>query len=280
MNEIVLCSNTLPVMCGCDFLAASDPFFHADRVMDINVLIYVTDGVIYVTEDGIDYTVGSGDLLFLKAGIRHYGKYEISRGTKWYFIHFIAEEDDTLPLFSPDSAPLPQYNKIQNRLPIPKFLSGLTGGATEKRISALIEYFHSSDSLKRWQINQLLFNLLSSIALEEYVPDERKSLSDRVCDFLEQNMREPFSANRISAELFLSYKRIAAVFKQEKGITMQQYHTELRINEAKRLLRSTLMSVSEIGESVGFTDALYFSRCFRQNTGYSPSEYRKLPPLY
>ena len=280
MNEIVLCSNTLPVICGCDFLAASEPFFHADRVMDINVLIYVTDGVIYVTEDGIDYIVGSGDLLFLKAGLRHYGKYEIPRGTKWFFIHFTTEEDSTLPLFSPDSAPLPQYNMIQNRLPIPKFLSGLTGGATEKRISALTEYFHSSDSLKRWQINQLLFNLLSSIALEEYIPEKRKSLSDRVCDFLEQNMCAPFSADKISAELYLSYKRIAAVFKQEKGITMQQYHTELRINEAKRLLRSTLMSVSEIGESVGFTDALYFSRCFRKSTGYSPSEYRKLPPLY
>ncbi len=280
MYNIDICNNSLPVIYGCDFLAASEPFYHADRVTDFNVLIYVTEGVIHVTEGDTDYAVGAGELLFLKAGVRHYGKSEIPRGTKWYFIHFTSQDDSTLPLFTPDSTAIPQYTRVQHRLTLPKYLRGLSGGATEKRIAALIEYFHSDDRFRRWQVNQLLFGLLSSIGLGEYETRQSEILSDKICEFLARNMREPFSAERISAQFYLSYKRLAAVFKQEKGISMQQYHTELRMNEACRLLRSTLMSIGEIAEAVGFADPLYFSRCFHASVGYSPSEYRKLPPVY
>ena len=68
---------------------------------------------------------------------------------------------------------------------------------------------------------------------------------------------------------------MAAVFKKEKGMTMQQYHNAMRMEEACRLLCSTLMRVGDIADRLGFTDMLYFSRCFHNYTGKSPSRYRK-----
>ena len=280
MNEIIINSSAMPVLGGCDHLAAAEPFFHADRTADFHVLIFVTEGVIYVTEDDVDYTVGAGELLFLKSGVRHFGKTEIPRGTKWFFVHFTCDTDEFLPEFQPDSAPIPQYSCLRTMLMLPKYLTGLSGGEIENALSELCSYFHSDDRFKQWYINQKLFALLSRIALRKFKQDTTPKLSDKICTYLAEHMTEPFSAERLSSTFYLSYKRLAAVFKQEKSMTMQQYHTSLRMNEACRLLRSTLMSVGEVSAAVGFTDMLYFSRYFKEKTGYSPTEYRRLSKIY
>lgn len=69
---------------------------------------------------------------------------------------------------------------------------------------------------------------------------------------------------------------MAAVFKREKRVTMQQFHTGVRMENACKLLRSTLLPVGEIGHRVGYADMLYFSRCFHAVMGMNPTEYRKL----
>ncbi len=279
MNRIILSSCDMPVLCGCDHLAAAEPFFHADRVADFHVLIYVTEGRIYVTEDGTDYCVGAGGLLFLKSGVRHFGRQQIPRGTKWYFAHFTLPQQD-YPAFAPDSSPIPQYSPLTSTLALPKYITGLQGSGTERDIIGLIQLFHSDDPMKRWHLNQRLFSLLSRIALSGCTQPQQLSLSDRVCRYLAENISTPFSADAVSSAFYLSYKHLAAVFRKEKGMTMQQYHTALRMNEACRLLRSTLLTVGEIAARLGYQDMLYFSRCFRSSTGYSPTEYRRLPHTY
>ncbi len=279
MNKLVLSSTVMPVMSSCDFLAASEPFLHPDRITDYHVLIYVAEGEIHVTEGDTDFTVGAGELLFLKSGVHHYGKQFIPRGTKWYYVHFALEQVQ-LPEFVPDSSPIPQATPLESSLILPKQLHGLAGSDIERDISELTRYFHCDDVLRRWRLNSMLFSLLSRIALHEAEAAQPLSLTDRICAYLADNIRSPFSAAAVSSEFYLSYKHLAAVFKKEKGETMQQYHARLRINEACRLLRSTLLPVGEIALQLGFQDMLYFSRCFRSSTGLSPTEYRKLPPVY
>ncbi len=88
-------------------------------------------------------------------------------------------------------------------------------------------------------------------------------------------METGFSAEDVAKEFFLSYKHLAATFKKEKGMSMQQFHNRIRMQKAARILSSTGTSIAEIGEELGYKDALYFSRCFRRMYGMSPSEYRK-----
>ncbi len=279
MNRIILSSSVMPTLCGCDHLAAAEPFYHADRVADFHVMIFVTEGCIYVTEDDTDYAVSAGELLFLKSGVRHYGKTQIPRGTKWYYAHFICPQTEQ-PQFIPDSAPIPQYTLLTSSLPLPKYITGLSGSDTERDIAELIRFYHSDAPLRGWTLNSMLFSLLSRLALAELPLPRSATLSDNICAYLHDHMTEPFSADSVSREFYLSYKHLAAVFKKEKGITMQQYHTSLRMSEARRLLRSTLLTIGEVASRVGYQDMLYFSRCFRNNTGYSPTEYRKQPQTY
>ena len=54
--NILLDGLHLPELIDCDILTASENFFHMDRTADFNVLICVTDGAMYVTEDGYLWT--------------------------------------------------------------------------------------------------------------------------------------------------------------------------------------------------------------------------------
>ena len=104
-NIIALVSvdeKTLPLVSDCDILTATDSFYHMDRMADFNVMILVTDGVMYVSENDIDYEIRAGELLFLKNGLRHFGKIETLRGTRWIYVHFsLPDEKGTERVYLP-----------------------------------------------------------------------------------------------------------------------------------------------------------------------------------
>lgn len=275
MNKIIIANNSLPQLCGCGLFAASESFIHTDRVPDFCVLIYVIDGCIYVTEGDTDYEVNAGELLILKNGIHHFGKKKIQKGTKWIFVHFRISADCNASPFYPDASPLGTYDATaESILTLPKFLDSVSA-RFEKELKTFIEYAQSDDAYKKWFINQRLFLLLSSLAVSTQGFSNNLTLSDRICRYLSDNIGVPFCSENIEKRFYLSYKYMSHLFKKEKGMTMQQYHNSVRMDEACRLLCSTLMSIGEIADKLGFSDVLYFSRCFRNYTGKSPSAYRK-----
>ena len=275
MNEIIIANNSLPQLCGCGLFAASESFIHTDRVPDFCVLIYVIDGCIYVTEGDTDYEVNAGELLILKNGVHHFGKKKIQKGTKWIFVHFRISADRNASPFYPDASPLGAYDATaESILTLPKFLDSVSA-RFEKELKTFIEYAQSDDAYKKWFINQRLFLLLSSLAVSTQGFSNNLTLSDRICRYLSDNIGVSFSAENIEQRFYLSDKYMSHLFKKEKGVTMQQYHNSVRMDEACRLLCSTLMSIGEIADKLGFSDVLYFSRCFRNYTGKSPSAYRK-----
>lgn len=275
MNEIIIANNSLPQLCGCGLFAASESFIHTDRVPDFCVLIYVIDGCIYVTEGDTDYEVNAGELLILKNDVHHFGKKKINKGTKWIFVHFRISADCNASPFYPDASPLGAYDTTaESILTLPKFLNSVSA-RFEKELKTFIEYTQSDDAYKKWFINQRLFLLLSSLAVSAQGFSNNLTLSDRICRYLSDNIGVPFNSENIEKRFYLSYKYMSHLFKKEKGVTMQQYHNSVRMDEACRLLCSTLMSIGEIADKLGFSDVLYFSRCFRNYTGKSPSAYRK-----
>ena len=68
----------------------------------------------------------------------------------------------------------------------------------------------------------------------------------------------------------VSVDRFAHLFKKEVGVSPHKYITDVRVRQAKYLLEYSDLNVNEIACSVGFDDALYFSRIFKKYTGFSP----------
>ena len=73
----------------------------------------------------------------------------------------------------------------------------------------------------------------------------------------------------------MSASHFSLVFSQETGQTFKEYLTELRIQKAKELLRSTPERATDIAYQVGYNDPHYFSAAFKKKTGLSPTEYRQ-----
>lgn len=93
--------------------------------------------------------------------------------------------------------------------------------------------------------------------------------------YVEQNYMEDIGLDEVAMAVDLSPAYFSFIFKQETGQNFIVYLTDLRIKKAKELLKSSMMTVREVGEAVGFTDQRYFSKTFKKVVGIKPTEYRK-----
>lgn len=101
------------------------------------------------------------------------------------------------------------------------------------------------------------------------------SLVARSIDYMKSNFKEPVDRNRLAEFLALSPSYYSTMFRKRTGYSPIQYLTKIRLDEAKRLLRSTRLTVAEVAAETGFADSFYFARVFAGETGLSPSEFRK-----
>lgn len=105
--------------------------------------------------------------------------------------------------------------------------------------------------------------ILSSVCLE-------------VKKYIEGNFRQELTLNDLANLVYVSPYHLAHVFKEEVGMPPIQYIIQCRINEAKRLLEHSNLSVREIGSLIGYENANYFNLLFKKMTGIPPGKYRKI----
>ncbi len=74
----------------------------------------------------------------------------------------------------------------------------------------------------------------------------------------------------------LSVTYLNQLFKQELGMTIKQYISEMRMERAEQLLTQTYETVDEIAAKCGYSNGNYFAKAFRENRKMSPTDYRKM----
>ena len=107
------------------------------------------------------------------------------------------------------------------------------------------------------------------------LPGNKPSTAELTRLYVYENFREKITMQDICTALGRTKSAICPAFKEKYGITVMDYLTELRMDEAKKMLSETDMTVSEISEEVGFSDTSYFSKVFCKAVGKSPSSYRR-----
>ncbi|WP_379152214.1 AraC family transcriptional regulator [Paenibacillus sp. sgz5001063] len=108
-------------------------------------------------------------------------------------------------------------------------------------------------------------------------PMEMPEIIDRQIDqairWISLQFHQQISIDHMAATLGYHRAHLSKAFKQKTGLSPKQYLLKMRMDKAKSLLSGTL-TIDQVASSVGFNDALYFSRQFRKYCGMSPSEYR------
>lgn len=115
--------------------------------------------------------------------------------------------------------------------------------------------------------------------LQKYSDTQTKAQSQQIAiaiEYMQNNYRRDISLNEISGIVYMSPTYFSSLFKKVTQKNFGDYLTEIRIEQSKKLLSSTLMPISKLAEEVGYKSSHYFSKVFLKTVGIKPSEYRRL----
>jgi two-component system response regulator YesN len=93
-------------------------------------------------------------------------------------------------------------------------------------------------------------------------------------EFMQCNYDQPLTLPDIAKAVHLSVSRLAHLFREQMGVTIVDYLTNIRINHAKRMLLTTDNNCTRICYEVGYNNQSYFTRVFKQITGLTPLQFR------
>lgn len=105
--------------------------------------------------------------------------------------------------------------------------------------------------------------------------ENREPLLAEVFEVIEQRYPQPLSLRDVAAAVNISPGHLTSTVRRQTGRTVQQWITERRMVQARRLLAVTELPVGEVGRRVGFPDAGYFARTFGKMHGTSPVQWRR-----
>ena len=83
------------------------------------------------------------------------------------------------------------------------------------------------------------------------------------------------SMSMVADAFALNYTYVSHFFKDYLGASFVEYISELRVQKAAELLRSTSLSISRIANDVGYANATVLIKIFKKYTGITPGTYRK-----
>lgn len=234
------------------------------RNLDSFSLVYTYDGSGRLDYLGQSFSLKKGDVFLIDCREPHYYRTE---GATWKHsvLHFYGNLGEYLYkdyvkengyIFHPESTA-----DFQNRL--------------EHLLSAYVSIAPYREYLVSALLNQFLVSLLTeskSYTKElQNMPDQLKYL----VHYINNNYTHELSLEFLSDFSGISKYHLCRSFKKYTGFTLNDYITQLRLERAKELLRSTVLPANKVCFMVGINDENYFYRLFKKHVGISPHKYRK-----
>lgn len=97
---------------------------------------------------------------------------------------------------------------------------------------------------------------------------------ERVRDIIQSKYMEQLSITSLAEEVYLTPTYLCVVFKQETGQTVNEYLTQIRMQQAKQFLSDPHIKLYDVCYKVGYLSPSYFSKLFKKITMVTPSEFR------
>ena len=122
----------------------------------------------------------------------------------------------------------------------------------------------------------------------EYIADniqsmhnnDQNQLIQQIYKYLNDNFSQPIGLTNVSEHVNRNPSYISRFIKQATGRKFSEILAELRLEEAKKLLRSSNLKITQIAEQVGYPNLQYFTRVFTGQMNMTPAEYRKITTYF
>jgi AraC family L-rhamnose operon transcriptional activator RhaR len=153
-----------------------------------------------------------------------------------------------------------------------------TDGTVRRLIEAMEAEYATAQTgymeLLRCHLTQVLVQAVRAWETAEQQRIPHKAVA-AVTDRLRANCALPLSLDALSREVGYTPQYLSTLFHRDTGMSIQEFLQRLRVQEACRLLGQKQLPLSDIAQTVGYSDAKHFSRVFRRYKGISPQAFRK-----
>jgi AraC family transcriptional regulator len=203
-------------------------------------------------------------LSFFPAGHDYHGRHRLSERGRFVFVYFDPAKLQATDLITP-------HLFIEDRMII----------ETALRLAAVVESSLPEDQPYLETLGRVLVHALRRLGRGGNVvrPPVRGGLAGWqqrvVSSYIEEHLDEPIPLPILAGLARLSSFHFSRAFKQSFGVPPHRYHIQRRIERAKTLLAKSVMSVTEIGVAMGFSETSSFTSTFRRLTGITPSAYSR-----
>jgi len=261
------------------------------RVVESRMSLWCKEGCGTVMVNGTRFAFHPGDYLFvpwghrveyqadnqkpfLLAGIHMIPQHDRDKPVEFSVAHFIESPLANCP-WRRDAALAPLQGIVSFRL------------TEDSPLWLLSEYIVRLFGTRDW--NELRMRELAGNLIAELVrtfqsqprTDNLRSESDFavLTEFLNKHLALPLTVADLAKCIHCSESKVGRLIRSHSGLSTVNWITKTRIHQARALLSSTRLSVSEVGSNVGVPDQFYFSKVFKKWTGESPLAYRKHTPM-
>jgi len=254
-------------------------FKSAGEKHDFWEIVYVDKGEAVITAKNHDVTLRQGEAYFHKPNEFHALGTNGKVAPNVFIITFVCNSSE-MDFFKNKHLVIPT--------PMRSYISNIVSEAEnvfylEKNNPNLTELRQKEDAppggeqLIKLNLEMLLIRLLR-FDINSKATTVREEFSDnitsRVAQLLHNNIYSKITVDDVCRKLNFSRTYISAKFRQNCNMTINEYMTKLKIEEAKILIRQEQHSISEISEMLCYDNPHYFSRVFKKVTNMSPKEYK------
>lgn len=137
------------------------------------------------------------------------------------------------------------------------------------------EYPFGADQMIKLRLEAFLIMLVRSYQQPSppEIPEHTNDKLEEIYQYISEHYMEKITLDNICFLFGTNKTSLCLNFKKEYGMTILNFINDLKIKEAKILLRENRMSVTEISNKLGFNSVHYFCRLFKKLTNQSPKEY-------
>lgn len=131
---------------------------------------------------------------------------------------------------------------------------------TEKEIKAIANIMHACSAY---------------IWIKHLLSIERAPLSVKIQHFIIDHMEEKITTSLLCQHFAVGKTALYQCLKDNYGLSLMQFARKIKMEQAKKYLENSELTISEIASLVGYLDYNYFSRDFKKVEGKTPREWRK-----
>lgn len=259
-------------------------FYHPSEKHNFWELVYVDDGCINAIVDGVGCELSKGQVIFHTPSEPHSHIANHQDSSNLVVIAFSCNSS-VMSFFTRKIFSLEKSSRKILSLFLEETRNAMGHIPGDYYNKSPLDFSHAapgSVQLMQCYLVEFLFSLIRSdqvyVQNMRHTQDSRRiadsALISSIVSFIEENLSIQPSLPLLCEHFSVSRTYLCRIFKEENGTSPIDYWIDLKIKEAKKLIREGNYNITQISELLGYSSIHHFTRMFKRSTGLSPIAYR------